>query len=84
MTATEAFNTAKKAFDETNAAILNDILNRIETAANKGEFQIYVSKIPKPVSNQLETAGYIIRDLTDQREGSIYQILWDSTIEHNQ
>lgn len=77
MTATEAYNTAKKAADETNAAILSDVLNRIEIAANKGEFQIYVSKMPDYVYNQLETAGYIIRDLTDQREGSIYQILWD-------
>lgn len=78
MTATEAFNTAKKAFDETNAAILNDILNRIETAANKGEFQIYVGKMTDHVHHQLKTAGYSIQDVSDAREGSTYQISWDN------
>ena len=78
MTAAEAKKISEEIKDTSNHAILESIENSIKLDSSEGNSQTFIYvELSTSVFNHLRTRGFVIDNLSSQREGIIYKISWE-------
>ena len=77
MTATEARKIAEEKIDTSNKAILESIEKAIKLDSSEGSLQTFIyTELSTSVFNHLKNRGFVIDNLSSQREGIMYKISW--------